>query len=566
MSVSRAERRRQERAQRKAPPPPSDRELVGLLTDIAGYPVTDVPATLLEILPGHLGRDLDECVDMMRLAELSYPKTYEVYRGWSLVHEALGNLHLSGWLAGLAGETREFELCLALREQARFAQRRGDYGVMLEACSLWREEAPDEVEPKSNAQLARFMQGEETQALRDSERLWQQRPDSFLAGFRYFQILTLSGLTRQARALVDGLKAWSGQPDPEVQAEFLQWIAGDQEMVELWKRLRTAKKLTPLLRHYAAVSLGRCGQWAEARKQWRLAIEQDPSLRVARENLEKADSEHLPWPFEFWQLVPMTLLVRLMSHPESPLDRSPELLWRLPLLWERGGPMGQQMAMKLAIREPKHRCGVLLARFAQQRQGWDFLWGRELPDFEVHGEPRPGIGSVLMNEAMGHRQRGDWDRAEAIYRRLLEQNPTEPVALNNLAVCLEHRGDKAGFERILQENFAANPDYLFARLAMTDSLIREQRLEEAEVLLEPVLERRRFHISEFAMVCDVMLKLALFAKDYEGSELWMQAWDEETAHFGRAAETYRPRMFELSLKLGRELQASMQRSFAKVLG
>lgn len=569
--MNRAERRRQERAQRNFTAP-SDQDLLQLLSERGGIPVTDGRAGLLLVIPGLVQSDLDGAEEIVRTAAVCYPGAHEVMICWALVHEALGHRHLSARLASEIGEhpllrQRNFDRALALAEQARFAHRRGEYAEVLEVCPHWEREAPDLVEPESLAHFAAFMQGRHQQALRASQRLWGQRPDSFLAAFRTFQLLTLIGQTREARAMVERLRNWSGSPDPEVQAEFLMWVAGDEEMVAFWKSLRSKKALTPLLRHYGAVSLSRGGQWAEARKQWQQALKEDPSLRVARENLEKAGPEHPAWPYTLWQWLPMTQMAQLMSHQDSPLDRLPELLWRLPFLWDRGGPMGRSMALKTAVDDPEHRCGLLLARFAQNRQGWDLLWGAELPAFEVHGEPllqADPTRHALIEEARRHRQRGHWEPAEAIYLSLLESAPTDPITLNNLATCLEQRGDEAGSQRILQENFAANPDYLFARLAVAHLKIRAQQLQEAQQLLAPVLERRRFHLSEFKALCDVMLKLALFGKDHEGCELWMQAWEEGTASFGRNADSFRPPTYELTMRLRRELQSSLKRSLARL--
>lgn len=569
--MNRAERRRQQRTQRNFPAP-SDRELLDLLSERGGTPVTDGRQGLLQVIPDLVRSDLDDAENLVRTAAVCYPGAPEVVVCWALVHEALGHQNLSARLAHEFGEhpllrQRHFDSSLALQEQARFAHRRGDYAAVLEVCPHWQQQAPEEVEPESLAHFAAFMQGRHQQALRASQKLSEQRLDSFLAGFRTFQLLTLIGQTRDARAMVEGLRNWSGTPDAEVQAEFLMWVAGDEDMVALWKSLRAKKALTPLLRHYGAVSLSRGGQWAEARKQWGKALEEDPSLRVARENLEQAGPEHPAWPYTLWQWLPMTVVAQLMSHPESPLDRMPELLWRLPFLWERGGPMGRSMAFRTALHDPEHRCGLLLARFAQERQGWDLLWGAELPEFEVHGEPHVHADqarNVLYDEALSHRQRGRWEQAKAIYGRLLETEPKDPIAFNNLATCLEELGDTAGSLRILQENFAANPDYLFARLAIADGRIREQHLQEAQEILAPVLQRRRFHLSEFKALCDVMLKLALFGQDHEGCELWMQAWEDGTARFGRNADSFRPPTFALTLRLRRELQLSLRRSYERL--
>jgi hypothetical protein len=59
---------------------------------------------------------------------------------------------------------------------------------------------------------------------------------------------------------------------------------------------------------------------------------------------------------------------------------------------------------------------------------------------------------------------------------------------------------------------------------------------QVRALLEPILKRSYYEVSEFAMLCDTQLRLAHLERDALGFELWAKLWrdlEEEFPEAGR---------------------------------
>ena len=86
---------------------------------------------------------------------------------------------------------------------------------------------------------------------------------------------------------------------------------------------------------------------------------------------------------------------------------------------------------------------------------------------------------------------------------LLQKYPDLPTLYNYLSVAYARSGQKEAAEKVIEDNFRRNPDYLFARLNYAEILLAQGELEKvAEVfdhkfdlqILYP--KRKRFHSSE----------------------------------------------------------------------
>jgi protein O-GlcNAc transferase len=77
-------------------------------------------------------------------------------------------------------------------------------------------------------------------------------------------------------------------------------------------------------------------------------------------------------------------------------------------------------------------------------------------------QPRQSTGTMalrdLMREAMGWHRRGDLDRAQALYRAVLEAQPNHPDALANLGALCVQRGLWAESIRLTEASLAIAPD------------------------------------------------------------------------------------------------------------
>lgn len=82
---------------------------------------------------------------------------------------------------------------------------------------------------------------------------------------------------------------------------------------------------------------------------------------------------------------------------------------------------------------------------------------------------------------------GRIDAAKACFLSILSDNPSDPYALNDLAVIHLTEGDPEGAEACFQRALAARPDYLEALINLSDLLFQAERFADAVPVLEKAL-------------------------------------------------------------------------------
>jgi len=86
---------------------------------------------------------------------------------------------------------------------------------------------------------------------------------------------------------------------------------------------------------------------------------------------------------------------------------------------------------------------------------------------------------VMMSLALVYFDRGEFDKAEEIYRQILELDPTEATAHSNLADILTQRGRFEEAEEHYKKALQILPNLKSARQNLAILLAEQQRLEEA---------------------------------------------------------------------------------------
>jgi len=99
--------------------------------------------------------------------------------------------------------------------------------------------------------------------------------------------------------------------------------------------------------------------------------------------------------------------------------------------------------------------------------------------------------------------------AEATYRRLLELEPRNAVALHNLGNLALARGDAAAARELYGKALAAKPDYLLARGHLADALRQLGQFEDAYRSYEQVLEMEPQNAAELEVYDDALYQMAL---------------------------------------------------------
>ena len=132
----------------------------------------------------------------------------------------------------------------------------------------------------------------------------------------------------------------------------------------------------------------------------------------------------------------------------------------------------------------------------------------------------------IMDQAMPLFRNQQCAQAEPLFRQALEIEPDRPDLLNNLAGCLRGQNRQAEATRILEALHAQFPDYLFACTALASLAIEAGEYVRAVELLEPLIERQKFHISEFNALSSTQIDLMLAMNDRASARSWYNMWAE----------------------------------------
>lgn len=108
--------------------------------------------------------------------------------------------------------------------------------------------------------------------------------------------------------------------------------------------------------------------------------------------------------------------------------------------------------------------------------------------FQFAVEQEPLNLDFLFKEATAFVFTGNVQTGEALYRKIIAENPYYEKAWNNLGVLLMARGDLQQAESSFLKAIQLNPDYLIARLKLTELYIQSRQKSKARVALD-YLER-----------------------------------------------------------------------------
>ncbi len=118
-------------------------------------------------------------------------------------------------------------------------------------------------------------------------------------------------------------------------------------------------------------------------------------------------------------------------------------------MWERSGRWG-------IVPLPPSRVAATATPETALKAAWDVertAYGHDaITAYNAALERWGDESGLLFALAAAHGARGEWNRAEALYRRLLSRDPHHPYALNNLAWILYDKGEKGAARAMLEEH------------------------------------------------------------------------------------------------------------------
>ncbi len=467
---------------------------------------------------------------------------------------------------------------LMLYEQSQMVLSRGDYKrgekIALEAA----KRLPHVPAPLNNLTLAYALQGRFDDAIQAARQVLERHPDNIHALSNLAQCLVRTGQREEAERVAGRLRALTATDGTLAvkRIEAFAYLGDDGAVCELYEEFEKsdlAEDLSmPMAHHLGAVAFARRGDLTRAKQLWKRALRLDRHLELARENLEdlrKPLGERSgAWPFSLYQWVPRVWIEKVLQattkgkRSDAALKREyarvlrdiPALAAVISILLERGDPQGREFALRVAIiaELPLLREFALSANGTDQQRleasryavEWGLLprgksikmytrgeWTEVLLfNYEIYPEAQP---TKIPEQAQDLLEKSYWtladgraQEAEALAREALDIAPDNPTLLNHLAVALSMQRREKESEAVIRRMAELHPDYLFARCAMAQLCAREKRLEEARAWLDPVLERPRFHTSEFSAVCAAQVELFLAEGKPDGAQSWLKFWED----------------------------------------
>lgn len=481
-------------------------------------------------------------------------------------------------------EEEGLEIAL-LHERGQAYLEQGEYGAAREAEEKVLEQYPEMVSARNNLSLLSWMEGDGEGAMATAKEVLERDSSNIHALSNLIRFLVIAGDSAGARAYGEKLKvnqteAWDGWTK---KVEGLTYLADDVGIVEVWKQAQAAEGedalISAMFYHLSAVALARTGQVESAVAQWKIALERDPSLELARENLSdigKAFSQrHGAWPLSWEQwLMPKSVSElqqmieksvkssqegKIISRLKDYLAEHGDVVAMIPRILERGGPQGQEFVVSTAEQLKTPELLNLLKDFALSQNGTDQMRNRAamlaaqaklipkdgvtlwragewrelmLMAYEFHSEApakhEQRVESWLEEALFLLRQEGEKAalEAEALLKKALVLEPEALDLMYNLAVAFRQQGREEESKALLRDQVTRHPDYIFASVSLAKLLLERGDGEAAEELLKPFLNRDRFHVLEFSALMDAYIEVLLAKRDKKAARDWLEMWSK----------------------------------------
>lgn len=448
------------------------------------------------------------------------------------------------------------ETSLALLEQNRYSE-------CVQKCLKLLEVEPTFASARNNLAIAYYQDGRTDEAVRIVEQTLQLLPENHFARVMLAKFYFLTGNQKQAEKLADEIIADPPEYQDAIVAmyELLAFLGRDDELARLCDD--TDEQLVDdhckaFRQHYAAYAAHRLGRLDEAEQFRRALAKYDTRIPEAEANRDDIDRNvgHAPWAVSLAMWIPTGRMDRIADQTDSFVVQTDtwiaEIAPLVPALLDRGDPAGREMALRLAMADGSPTMLNALKKFGLSKRGPDgmrmealmfvnerqrigsgplrvYSGGRwtdiQLLAAEIYQEALPASDNKEVQRRIAQgveaMQLDQYDRAEACFDEALAAEPSNVHASYNRCGVWMRRDGRQGIrkarpeiERLHQEH----PDYVFARVAMSQFAGGEGKLEEARALLAPIYKRERLHISEAIGLFTAQAELCFDSNDPEGAE------------------------------------------------
>ncbi|MGH9751708.1 MAG: tetratricopeptide repeat protein [Blastocatellia bacterium] len=487
-------------------------------------------------------------------------------------------------LSVLGFTEEEFDELGAMHDETQVMMEYGRYAEARRVAEKLIERKPRFASARNNLSLTYALEGDLKNAIAVARETLEMEPDNYHTLGNLVRFHVQLGQVEQARACAERLKPIINEEMVDVwwkKIEALSYLGDDDGVVAVFNQAREsahrdALKHTPEVFHLTAVAEMRLGNEEGARKLWRQTLEISPGSELAQANLEDLNKpvaeRHAPWPFSHENWMPRQQVDDLVEEIKSAskrggdkaasdaagryFDQHPELKALVPILLDRGDPVGREFAMRLASLVKTTGTLEALRDFALGQRGPDQMrfhaariareeglmpegqirfwahgkWQNIIQTTnEIHFEPLFEHGpevSKLLKKGIERAREGDGAGGERFFKQALELEPDSPDILNNLASAYSLQGRLDEGDRIIRQIHQRHPDYLFGITNLARIHIHNGELNEAAELLKPLMSRKRLHHDELIAIVETNIELHLAKDDPESARVWLNMWEQ----------------------------------------
>ena len=260
-----------------------------------------------------------------------------------------------------------------LSERGRFLFESHQYTEASKIFEELIELAPTFPPPLNNLSLIRCFEGDLTGAIALAQQVLDCDHNNFQALGNLVRFYILSGETELAQKYLTELKALdnTGAEIWLKKAESLSLFGDWSGLIELGKEAESsdiAEDLTALFWHCIAVGYANLKQENKAIQLWEKSLKIAPYFEYARKNLDNiklfTEEQNTPWTFDVNEWFSSKIkedIAKMVSQSETENDtkyqsiakkiikNNPHIITLIPILLERGSPLGRQFAISLTI-------------------------------------------------------------------------------------------------------------------------------------------------------------------------------------------------------------------------
>ncbi|MDM8520010.1 hypothetical protein QUF64_08185 [Anaerolineales bacterium HSG6] len=534
-------------------------------------------------------------------------------------HVDKANEAIDRLIGALASDLKQFEPygdpidIAADYDRIRLNMERANYQTVYSVANRLLKINPSFVPVLNNLSIADLSQGKFKHASLHLQKALSIEPDNFQAIANMVRSYAMQGQFEAARKEAEKLNALEDDSADFLakKTEVLSYIGDDEAILETYYQAEAAgyteKFLPSAIYHFTAVAAIRCGQEALGLELWDKITGQGIPFTVIHQNLEDIkkpiNERHGPWAFQInnWLSDKIVAEVRASfgnsddlneSHVERGLRRIlrkyPHILNLLPMMLERGDPLSREFAYDM-IRLIKsdallahlpdfamgpygpHRMRYEALQLAQEhgllpKQNKFWVNGKQteviLYNYKIYDSPKfthpPDVAKLAQEAAIALRIH-EGAMAERLLKQAIELLPNVPDLQNNLAMAyrIQGRSDEA-YELIMQTH-KNHPDYLFSRVAVSEFYVEDGKIEAANELLYPLMERDEYHIAEFSALAGAYIYLYLAWDKPEAAQHWLNMWEQYESPESQELESWRQRIKKYQSKTSSPKKPSKQR-------